>query len=106
MKLREHPRLMGRWPPGDGDGVEKPRPAPADCLDRLETARYLGTAERGLPGIALETVYADQRLVRKFFVYDRWFAKELSKFLRGHKGTTVRELGELDVTFEFLPYVV
>lgn len=98
--------MMGRWPPNDGDGGENSLEARADCLDVLETAHYLGTAERGLPGIALETVFADRRLVRKFFIYDRWFAKELTKFLRDHKGATVRELGELDVTFEFLPYVV
>jgi hypothetical protein len=106
MKLREHPRVMGRWPPSDGDGIEITQFAPVDCMDVLETAHYMGTTGRGLPGIALETVYAEKRLVRKFFIYDRWFAKELTKFLREHKGSTVRELGELDVTFEFLPYVV
>jgi hypothetical protein len=105
MKLREHPQVMGRWPPRDGDGIDVTQPAPVDCLDVLETAHYLGTAERGLPGIALETVRAEEHLVRKFFIYDRWFARELAKFLRRHKGSTVRELGELDVTFEFLPYV-
>jgi len=103
MKLREHPSVMGRWPPNDGDGCGNPQAAFADCLDVLEMARYLGTAERGLPGIALETVFADKHHVRKFFIYDRWFAKELTKFLRGHKGSTVRELGELDVSFEFHP---
>ncbi len=98
--------MMGRWPPNDGDSGEDSLRAPADCLDTLETAHYLGTSERGLPGIALETLIAEQHLVRKFFIYDRWFAKELTKFLRDHKGATIKDLGELDVTFEFLPYVV
>jgi hypothetical protein len=106
MRLREHPRMMGRWPPNDGDCGEKPQQGPVDCLDVLETAHFLGTAERGLPGIALETVYGERRYVRKFFIYDRWFARELTKYLRDHKGSTVRDLGELDVTFEFIHYLV
>jgi hypothetical protein len=105
MHLREHPSLMGRWPPNSGGMSARGQSAPADCLDTLMGAHYLNRPEIGLPGIVLRTALKDEHFVREFFVYDEEFAKSVCKFLRTHKGETVRSIGELDVTLTFLPCV-
>jgi hypothetical protein len=103
MKLREHPRLMGRWPPNPGGASKNSHPGPADCLDTLQAVHHLSTAENGLPGIVLETIRNEQHYMREILLYDKDFTLALCRFLRGHKGSRVQDLGELDVTFEFLP---
>jgi hypothetical protein len=104
MRLREHPRIMGRWPPSPGGNSAIPHFAPANCLDTLEEAQYLNGDRTGFPGIALKTVLHDREYVREFFVFDNEFAKALCKFLRKHKGKTIHAIGELDVAFEFLAF--
>jgi hypothetical protein len=103
MKLREHPRLMGRWPPNHGGASANARPGPADCLDTLQAVHQMMQGENGLPGIVLETSRNEQRYLREILLYDKEFTVALCGFLRGHKGSRVQELGEMDVTFEFFP---
>jgi hypothetical protein len=105
MTLREHPKIMGRWPPSPGGISAIPHFAPANCLDTLEEAQYLNGNGTGFPGIALKTVLHNQEYVREFFVYDKEFARALCKFLRRYKGETIQAIGELDVTSEFLPFL-
>jgi hypothetical protein len=60
-------------------------------------AHYLMRPETGLPGIVLRTAFKHVQFVRELLIYDQEFAKAICKFLRGHKGETVKSIGELDV---------
>ena len=97
MQLQEHPSIMGRWPPNSGGMSATGRSAPANCQDTLMGAHYLMRPETGLPGIVLRTAFKHVQFVRELLIYDQEFAKAICKFLRGHKGETVKSIGELDV---------
>ncbi|MFI5091930.1 MAG: hypothetical protein ACHQIK_00660 [Candidatus Acidiferrales bacterium] len=94
---------MGRWPPNHGGASANAHPGPADCLDTLQGVQQLNSAKTGLLGIVLETSLNKQHYVREILLYDKDFTLALCRFLRVHKGSRVQDLGELDVTFEFLP---
>lgn len=96
--------MMGRWPPNHGGASGNLHPGPADCLDTLQAVHHLSKAENGLPGIVLETSRDEQRYLRAILLYDKEFTLALCGFLKVHHGSRVRDLGEIDVTFEFLPY--
>jgi hypothetical protein len=106
MQLREHPSMMGRWPPDPGGRYANSKSAPANCLDTLVGARYFSRREIGLLGITLRTALKNEHYVREIFIYDEEFAKAVCKFLRRHKGATVQSIGELDVTLELPPCLV
>ena|ERR1700674_3704486 len=106
MKLREHPSIMGRWPPYLCEARAKSPAGPSDCLEGLRTAHHLEPSETGLPGNRLQAVFNGQIHIRELFIYNQALARTLSKFLRDRQGKTIRALGELDVTFEFVPSLV
>jgi len=92
---------MGRRPPNPGGASKNLRPGPTDCLDILQAVHHPSRAEHGLPGIALETRLKERQYVREVLLNVKDFTIALYKFLKSHKGITVLDLGELDVTFEF-----
>ena len=104
MQLREHPSLMGRWPPRSGGLAPTPRAGPADCLDILVEANVLEKPQLGISGIILATTVKDEHFVREIVLFDRLFARALCKYLNHHAGKTIQDIGRLDVTFEAVSY--
>jgi hypothetical protein len=93
MKLREHSRLMGRWPPNPGGSSAHAHPEPTDCLDTLKAFHRMMKGEGGLSGIVLETRRDDQPYLREIMFCDDGFTRAFCTFLSGHKGSQVEELG-------------
>ena len=95
---------MGRWPPNYGGLPSSSHSGPSDSLDALVSAHFLDRPELGISGIALDTTIQDEHFVREIVLFDKQFARALCKFLNGHAGKTIYEIGRLDVTFEAASY--
>lgn len=98
MRLLTYPGFLGQWPPPSRTAVGDP--AHLDhCLDVLIRAmcHRLNVPERTC--LSISTVFEKHSHVREMILWDEITAKLFCEFLNRHSGKTIKEIGELDVTF-------
>lgn len=98
MRLLDYPGLLGKWPPPAQTAAGAP--ASLDhCQDSLAWAFYEVPEHPGFTRVRILTFFQGSLFVRELFVSDDIFARVFCEFLNRQKGRTIREIGEMDVTF-------
>src|ERR1700683_18526 len=98
MRLMDYLGLYRKWPPGAHD----PTGAIVDldhCLDILIFASIRPTGQHTRVHVHLLTEYQHVLSMREILDADEIFARVLCGFLNKHRGVTIREIGEIDVSF-------
>ena len=98
MRLLDYPGLLGKWP--------APARSPADaaptldhCEDSIAWAFFEPPKQPGFTRVCILTFFKGTLYVRELIVSDDIFARVFCEFLNRQKGKTIRDIGEMDVTF-------
>ena len=98
MRLLDYPGLFGKWPPP----AQTPAGASASldhCQDTLAWAFHEVPNQPGFTRVRILTFFQGTLYMRELFVGDEIFARVFCEFLNRQKGKTLRDIGEMDVTF-------
>ena len=97
-RLLNYPGLSHKWPPP----ACNPAGEPVDlehCSDRLASAFYEPSAGAGPMRIRMVTHHRGFFFLREIIDAEEAFAKVFCEFLNQRRGKTIREIGEMEVTF-------
>jgi hypothetical protein len=96
MRLLDYPGLFGKWPPPAHH--EAGKPAQLDhCIDVVVFAACPPIGRTN--PIRILTVFKGVTYIREIVGKDEEFAQLFCEFLNKQQGKTIREIGEMDVSF-------
>jgi hypothetical protein len=98
MRILDYPGLYRMWPPAAHDPAGESVPL-EHCLDTLVLAFAQSAAEPRRFRIRILTEFRGILSMREILDAEEFFALVFCGFLNKHRGKTIAEIGEMDVTF-------
>jgi hypothetical protein len=98
MRLLDYLGLFHQWPPPARDPAGKPVPL-EHCLDTVVLAFSQISSEPRCVRIRILTEFRGILSMREIVDAEEIFARVFCDFLNRHRKATIREIGELDVSF-------
>ena len=99
MIVHNHPKLRDTWPPEPGGAFRSSYRLPEGGADVLEQVLYYSPVTNAKANIALRTRFEGHEYTRDILLDDPLFATRLASWLRRHVGSTIQEIGNLEVDF-------
>ena len=94
VMLRNHPKLIGHWPPGWGGWYDTNTKTPlGEAPDKLLSIEASGNT------IALEVEYSGNEFTGHLTINEPKFRENFLEVLNKSIGKSIKEIGSLDISF-------